>query len=160
MSAKRMLQIVVVLAILVACFTFPRGASAWGGCGSTYVVQPGDWLAKIATRCGVTLAALYAANPWAAYYYYIYPGQVLAIPGGTAPGSGTPVPGSGTPGPGTVQSYCGPTYSAYYGNYYVVCYGDTLGKIALYYGESLSYIQWHNRIANANLIYAGQFIWP
>lgn len=149
MSAKRILQIVLVLAVLAACLSFPRSASAGSGCGSTYVVQPGDWLAKIAGRCGVTLSALYAANPWVAYYYYIYPGQVLAIPG---------VPG----GPGSGGGYynCGPMVSAYYGNYYVVCRGDTLGGIARYYGESLSYMAWHNNLANPNRIYAGQFIWP
>jgi LysM repeat protein len=56
--------------------------------------------------------------------------------------------------------YCGPTYSEYYGSYYMVCRGDTLSGIARYYGESLAYLQWHNGIANPNLIYAGQFIWP
>jgi LysM repeat protein len=147
MSAKRMIQIVLVLAVLAACFTFPRGASA-NACGPTYVVQPGDWLSKIAARCGVTLSALYAANPWASYYRYIYPGQVLNIPGGY----------NGGPGPGYYD--CGPKYSDYYGNYYVVCRGDTLLGIALYYGERLSYIQWHNNIANPDRIYAGQFIWP
>jgi LysM repeat protein len=151
MFVKRMIQLVLVLAVVFACAAYPRSASA-AGCGSTYVVQPGDWLAKIASRCGVTLSALYAANPWAAYYYYIYPGQVLNIPGGYTPAP-SPVPGNG-------YSYCGPTYSAYYGNYYVVCRGDTLLGIANYYGESLWYMQWHNNIANANLIYTGQFIWP
>ena len=37
------------------------------------------------------LTQLYAANPWAVYYYYIYPGQVLAIPGGYDGGTTTPV---------------------------------------------------------------------
>lgn len=153
MSAKRLIQITLVLAMLVACFAFPRAASAWGGCGSTYVVQPGDWLSRIAIRCGVTLSALYAANPWTRYYRYIYPGQVLNIPGG-------PLPGYPGPGLGPRTSWCGSTYSEYYGYYYVVCRGDTLLGIALYYGERLSYIQWHNHIPNANRIYAGQFIWP
>ena len=148
MSVKRMIQIALVLALVVACFTFPRAASAGSWCGSTYVVQPGDWLSKIANRCGVTLSALYAANPWASYYRYIYPGQVLNIPGGSGP-----VPGGG-------HANCGPSYSAYYGNYYVVCRGDTLLGIARYYGERLSYIQWHNNIANPDRIYAGQFIFP
>jgi len=148
MSARNWIQITLVFAVLVACLSFPRAASAGGDCGSTYVVRPGDWLSKIANRCGVTLSALYAANPWVGYY--IYPGQVLTIPGGH-PG-GDPRPG-GYPG-------CGPMYSEYYGNYYVVCRGDTLGGIARYYGESVGYMQWHNHIANANMIYAGQFIWP
>jgi len=145
MSAKRLIQLTLITAVLITCLSFPRSASAWGGCGSSYVVQPGDWLSKIASRCGGSLSALYAANPWAAYYYYIYPGQVLNIPGGSSGGGGY---------------YCGPTYSDYYGNYYVVCRGDTLSGIARYYGESLSYIAWHNGIADPNRIYAGQFIWP
>jgi LysM repeat protein len=154
MIVKRIIQIALIMAVLISCMAFTRHASANAYCASTYVVQPGDWLAKIAARCGVTLSALYAANPWAAYYYYIYPGQVLNIPDGYNP---PPAPG---PVPGSGYGYCGPSYSTYYGNYYVVCRGDTLLGIANYYGESLWYIQWHNGIANANLIYAGQFIYP
>jgi LysM repeat protein len=148
MSVKRLIQIVLVLSVLLACFTFPRGAAAGSWCGSTYIVRPGDWLSKIANHCGVTLSALNAANQWVSYYRYIYPGQVLNIPGGY----------DGGPGPGYAS--CGPKYSDYYGKYYVVCRGDTLLGIALYYGERLSYIQWHNNIANPDRIYAGQFIFP
>lgn len=142
MSAKRMIQMTLILVVLFSCLAVTRSVSAGGYCGSTYVVQPGDWLSKIARRCGVTLSELYAANSWVGYY--IYPGQVLVIPGGYDYG----------------HYYCGPTYSEYYGNYYVVCRGDTLSGIARYYGESIAYLQWHNGIANPNLIYAGQFIWP
>ncbi len=142
MSAKRMIQLTLILVVLFSSLATTRSVSAGGYCGSTYVVQPGDWLSKIARRCGVTLSELYASNPWVGYY--IYPGQVLAIPGGYDYG----------------YYYCGPTYSEYYGNYYVVCRGDTLSGIALYYGVSVAYLQWHNGIANPNLIYAGQFIWP
>jgi LysM repeat protein len=149
MSANRVLQAGLVLVVVAACFSFPRSASAGSGCGPTYVVQPGDWLSKIAARCGFSLSALYAANPWASYYRYIYPGQVLVIPGGPA-----------GPGPGPGNPFCGPSYRDYYGYSYVVCRGDTLGKIANYYGVSWSYLQWHNHIANPNLIYAGQFIYP
>jgi LysM repeat protein len=152
MFAKRLIQLTLILAMLAACLAYPRSAFASGACASTYVVQPGDWLSTIAARCGVTLAALYAANPWTAYYYYIYPGQVLVIPGGSVPG---PVPG-----PGYWDSSCGPKYSAYYGYYYVVCRGDTLSGIARYYGENFWYMAYHNNISNPNWIYAGQFIWP
>ena len=62
MFAKRLIQITLILAVLVAGFAMPRIASAAGPCGSIYIVRPGDWLSKIANRCGVTLSALYAAN--------------------------------------------------------------------------------------------------
>lgn len=151
MSLKRLILVSIVLAVLVACLAAPRSVSA-STCGSTYVVQPGDWLSKIAARCGVSLAALYAANPWTYYSYYIYPGQVLVIPGGGVPG---PVPG-----PGSVPLACGPMYSPTYGYYYVVCRGDTLAGIARYYGVTFWYLAWRNSIPNPNLIYAGQTIWP
>jgi LysM repeat protein len=83
MALKRLLQIALILAVLAACLATPRSAAAAGPCGSVYIVQPGDWLIKIANRCGVTLAALYAANPGVANQRYIYPGQVLNIPGGS-----------------------------------------------------------------------------
>ena len=144
MSAKRIVQLSLIVVLLFASLAFTSSVSASGYCGSTYVVQRGDWLAKIGRRCGVTLSEMYAANPGVGYY--IYPGQVLRIPGGydyTSP-----------------YYYCGPSYSEYYGNYYVVCRGDTLASIARYYGVSYVYLQQRNGIANANMIYAGQFIFP
>lgn len=142
MFTKRTIQLFLIVILLIASFAFTSSASANTYCGSWYVVQPGDWLAKIARRCGVTLSQMYAANPGVGYY--IYPGQVLNIPGGYDSG----------------YSYCGPAYSQYYGNYYVVCRGDTLSSIARYYGVSWAYLQRRNGIANANRIYAGQFIYP
>jgi len=147
MSVKRLIQLTLVFVLLFASFGFTSKASASGYCSSTYVVQPGDWLAKIARRCGVTLSQMYAANPGVGSY--IYPGQVLNIPGGYY-----------DYGYNYGYYYCGPSYSPYYGNYYVVCRGDTLSGIARYYGVSTSYLQWRNGISYANLIYAGQFIYP
>jgi LysM repeat protein len=162
MFTKRIFQLTLVLVLLVSFLAVNHSSAAAMGCGNTYVVQRGDWLSKIANRCGVSLSQMYAANPWVGRI--IYPGQVLNIPGGHSDG---PVPGNGAHNPGHGEAwegdghfFCGPTYSAYYGNYYVVCRGDSLLKIALYYGERLSYIQWHNHIYNANRIYAGQFIFP
>jgi LysM repeat protein len=197
MFAKRLFQSTLILILLVSLLAVSHGSAAAGsglpgsgttgygtgwGCSSSYVVQPGDWLSKIANRCGVSLSALYAANPYVGNY--IYAGQVLNIPNGNGyngtyngtyngpyngpvPGSGGPVPGNGAYNPGNYQPwygnghyYCGPTSNGTYGRYYVVCRGDTLLKIALYYGERLSYLQWHNHIYNADRIYAGQFIYP
>jgi LysM repeat protein len=150
MSTKRMIQLSLIVALVLASLAFTSNVHAWGYCGSTYVVQPGDWLAKIARNCGVTLSQMYAANPGVGSY--IYPGQVLYIPGGYYDG--------GYDGGYKHGYYCGPSYSAYYGNYYVVCRGDTLSGIARYYGVSTSYLQWRNGIPYANRIYAGQFIYP
>ena len=146
MSTKRIIQIALVFVLVFASFAFTRNASASGYCGSTYVVQRGDWLAKIARRCGVTLSAMYAANPGVGSR--IYPGQVVNIPGGYDYGTSY------------AYYFCGPAYSPYYGRYYVVCWGDTLSRIARYYGVSTYYLQRRNGIYNANLIYAGQFIYP
>jgi len=144
MSTKRIVQLFLVLLIMTTTLASTTSAGASSSCSSTYVVQRGDWLAKIARKCGVTLSELYAANEWASYYYYIYPGQVLNIPGGYSD---------------PVSYYCGPGYD-YYGSYYIVCSGDTLFSIASYYGVTVDYIQWRNNIYNANWIYAGQFLRP
>ena len=73
MSMKRILQMVLILVLLATTLAFTTtDAHAWSACGSTYVVQRGDWLAKIARTCGVTLSQLIAANSWTSYYYYIY----------------------------------------------------------------------------------------
>jgi LysM repeat protein len=147
-AGKRITQLSLILILLLASFAAASPAQAWS-CGSSYVIQRGDWLAKIANACGVSLADLRAANPWTYYERYIFPGQVLTIPGGYDDGynQGGPV------------GYCGPSYDVY-GSYWVVCRGDTLGSIGRYYGVSWTYLQWHNALPNANLIYAGQIIRP
>ncbi|HET9589158.1 MAG TPA: LysM domain-containing protein [Anaerolineales bacterium] len=150
MSSKRILQASLILILLLSSLAAVADVQAHSWCGSTYVVQRGDWLAKIARKCGVSLSALRAANPWTRYYRYIYPGQLLTIPGGDDT--------DGTPGGGPV-GYCGPNADMY-GAYWLVCRGDTLGAIARYYGLSWRYLQAVNGIANANRIYPGQVIRP
>ena len=145
MSVKHFIQASLILIMLATAFANTTGAQAWSNCGSTYVVQRGDWMAKIANRCGVTLGQLYAANSWARYYYYIYPGQILNIPGGTSQHGYYPA--------------CGPNADGY-GSYYLVCRGDTLGGIALFYGTTVRYLQWRNHLADADRIYAGQILRP
>jgi spore germination protein YaaH len=51
---------------------------------TTYTVQSGDTLTKIAAKFGVTLAALEAANPQVTNPNLIYVGQVLVIPASAA----------------------------------------------------------------------------
>jgi LysM repeat protein len=145
MTPKRIIQLGLVLVLLVAAFAVTGKAEAWSYCGGTYVVQRGDWLAKIARRCGVTLSDLYAANPWVGRY--IYPGQVLAIPGAYDDYEDYD----------DDDGYCGPSYDAY-GSFYIVCRGDTLGGIAMYYGTNWRYLQNINGLGNPNRIYPGQMI--
>ena len=145
MPTKRILQASLILILVLMSLAATSRAQAASACGGSYVVQRGDWLAKIARNCGVTLSGLYAANPWVSSYYYIYPGQVLTIPGGYDGGH------TGSSG------FCGPTADSY-GSIYIVCPGDTLGSIGRYYGVSWVYLQSINGIPNANLIYSGQVI--
>lgn len=136
MTTKRIFQLIVVLAILLASFASTGGALAWSGCASYITVQWGDTLSGIAALCGTTVHAIQAANPGLGWW--VYAGQVLCIPTGYAP---APV------------SY--PTY----GGTYAVKWGDTLGKIAARTGVSVSSILAVNpQIWNPSLIYAGQVI--
>src|SRR3989304_6328859 len=64
MSVKQMIQFGLVLVLLVATFAAASNADAWSSCGSTYVVQRGDWLAKVAGRWGISLFSLYARHHW------------------------------------------------------------------------------------------------
>jgi len=142
MSIKRSIQICLILLLLAASFASAGNAKAWSYCGSYYYVQRGDTLFKIAKRCGTTVSALRAANGIPYYSSLIYAGTYLVIPGGYE---------------SSVR--CGAAYD-YYGAYYVVCRGDTLAGIALYYGTTVNHLAWYNGIPNANRIYAGQVIRP
>ena len=134
---KRILQVTVVVAILVASFASVGGASAWG-CASYITVQWGDTLSGIAAQCGTTIAAIQGANPGLGAW--VYAGQVLCIPSGY------------NPQPNPQPSY--PSYGSY-----VVQWGDTLGKISARTGVSVSYLLALNpQIWNPSLIYAGQVI--
>lgn len=77
--------------------TFTVTGEAPADCGPTVVVQPGDWLAKIARRCGTSVEALLAANPQISNPSVVVPGQILQIPGeepapqvGITPNQGEP----------------------------------------------------------------------
>ncbi len=137
MIIKRMLQLMVVIAILFTSFASTGGAAAWSGCPGQVVVQWGDTMSSIALACGTTVEAILAANP--GIDWWVYAGQILNIPTG----------GSYTP---PVTYY--PTYSTY-----VIHWGDTLGKIAASLGLSVNDILAVNpQIWNPSFIYAGQVI--
>ncbi len=64
------------------------GASgATGPCPRTYLVQRGETLRRIASKCGTTVAAIVAANGLG-NPNLIYAGQVLTIPNGTTGSAG------------------------------------------------------------------------
>lgn len=104
-------------------------ASSSGGSGSgNYTVKSGDCLSSIGSRLGVSWKAIASANGINSPYW-IYPGEVLTIPGGYGSSSGAT---------------------------YTVKYGDTLSGIAAKYGTTYHKLAQINGISNPNRIYPGQ----
>lgn len=121
--------------------TPPPSASAPTGGATTYTVQWGDWMRKIAEKHGVTVEALLAANP-GVHPDRIYPGQILNIPpvGGAAPTPSTGVTPSGEPTTYTVQR------------------GEWFYQIARKFGISVAQLQAANPGVNPNALYPGQVL--
>ncbi|MBC8170245.1 MAG: LysM peptidoglycan-binding domain-containing protein [Anaerolineae bacterium] len=101
-----------------------------------YTVQYGDNLTLIAQRYNTTVDAIATQNN-IAVWEYLHAGQVLKIPVVAAP---LPVP----PRPA-------PTASRYY-----VQYGDTMFRIAGYFGVNVYDLAEVNGVLNLNRIYVGQ----
>ena len=132
-----------------------------------WTVQPGQTLYCIGRYYRVSPWAIASVNhiPWP---YWVYPGQVLAIPNAPwyniPPGpicypgvsNVTPTPPSGgppTPPPVITPTPPGQPACRYY---HYVRWGQTLSGIAWYYGTTIQAIMYANpRITNPNLIYAG-----
>lgn len=132
---KRSMQLLMIVAVLVASFGSAGGAQAWSNCPNYVTVQWGDTLSGIAARCGTTMDAIRSANPGLGWW--LYAGQVLYIPSGNS--APVEVPTSG----GT----------------YTIQRGDTMGNIAVRAGCSLSSLLAVNpQIQNPSLIYVGQVI--
>jgi len=100
---------------------------------TTYIVQPGDNLFRIALRHGTTVEAIAAANG-IANPQLIYVGQELVIPSGS---TGVPSTGATT---------------------YIVQPGDNLFRIALRYNMSYRLLAEYNGISNPSSIYVGQVL--
>ena len=120
---RKFLSLLVVGGILLATFGLTSAAAAQSSCGATYVVKPGDFLTKIARTCGVSYSDLLKANPSITSPSLIFSGQVLNIPAGTIPVTGS------NPGTYTVQK------------------GDTLFSIGQHFNLSVAEL----REANPNM---------
>jgi LysM repeat protein len=123
-----MKTVTALLLIVVLCLALAQTAHA----ETRYIVQPGDTLYRIATRFGVSVSALAAANGLA-NPSLIYVGQVLVIPGATG----------GEPPAGPSQ--------------YVVQRGDTLWRIAQRFGTTVQALQRANGLSGTR-IYPGQIL--
>lgn len=132
MSAKFILNLFILAAIVMASLAVTPQAFAQSTCGATYTVVRGDTLRSIASRCDTTVAAIQRANPEVRDPNRIYPGQVLVMPGAVLPG--------------------GDAYDIY-----IVQRGDTLNKIANRFGTTVNRLMDLNpSISNASVIYVGQ----
>jgi LysM repeat protein len=128
---KHLVVLVCVICAVVMCLP---ATDVYAQTGGTYVVQPGDTLATIAVRYGVTQEQLAVANGLGSNAW-VYVGQQLTIPGLTLPPTPSPAPDAGT---------------------YVVQPGDTLYIIAGRLSTTVGALTAANGLANTSFIYVGQ----
>jgi murein DD-endopeptidase MepM/ murein hydrolase activator NlpD len=102
----------------------------------THVIRSGETLAEIAIRYNTTVDGIATSNG-ISNPSRIYPGQVLTIPS-----------------PGAVAR----DYPAQSATTHTVQQGDTLGRIALRYGVTVTALATANGITNPARIYAGQVL--
>ncbi|MBI5081598.1 MAG: LysM peptidoglycan-binding domain-containing protein [Chloroflexi bacterium] len=121
---------IFLLVIILATTVSPVAAQ-----DTSYVVQQGDTLLKIAVRFGTSIAAIKLANGLVSDLIFI--GQTLKIPTTTAPVAATPS-----------ASNCPQSYT--------VTSGDTLKIIAARCGVDLATLIAANRLINPDLIFVGQ----
>ncbi len=124
---------------------------------STYVVQPGDTLNRIASQFNTTVGALVQLNG-IANPNRIFSGQVLTIPvAGSNTGDATTAP---TVAPTTVaQPNIIPTPTPLPAQEtYTVVPGDTLFSLALRFGVNIVDLAQENNITNYNRIFIGQVL--
>lgn len=124
---------VVPLAVPGQAYAAPSGDEI------VYVVRPGDRLADIAARYGVSVSSIVQLNGLS-NPDVIYPGQRLKIPAGGSTDSSTATAGDSTAGV----------------RYYTVQPGDTLAKIARAHGVSAAAISAANGMTNPDVIWVGQ----
>lgn len=145
-SHRRVLLLVcLVLGLLLALTSTSYAAPGEAQQGVYHTVQIGEYLSLIASRYGVSTAAILAANPHITNPNLIYSGTNIFIPIGYTP----PAP---APPPPPQPTYPAPACR----HYHHVGYGQTLLGISSIYGVSAFAIAEANSIYNLNRIYAGQ----
>lgn len=118
---------------------------------TTYIVQRGDYLAKISKKYNVTLAAIRRLNPQIKKDV-IRAGQKIKLPGKIDVGEQkmpAPTPAAKATTSVAVKAYTGPTKE------YVVKAGDTLGGIAHAYGLKVRQLKELNGLSK-DVIRVGQ----
>lgn len=110
--------------------------TGWG-CSTIHVVTRGETMLGISRYYGVSAFDIMSANG-IFNGNQIFVGQRLCIPGGSAP----------APAPPSTDCWA----------WHTVARGDTLTKIAGWYGTTVSAIMWLNGISNPNHIYVGQVL--
>ncbi len=163
MSRKIFVQISVVGLLLLALIAVPAGVQAGGACGGAYVVETGETLNSIASKCGTTASAITAANPGVTDP--LRAGQTLNLSSAsTSGGSVTSVivssDASYTGQSSSSTSAAATTQVTYGKGIYIVKYGDTFAAIAGRYGLSINQLWAANpQVWNINYIYAGQALY-
>jgi LysM repeat protein len=132
----RRLRLILVLALLAIVLL--GSVSVASAQDQTYVVQPGDTLFTIATRFGLTVQQLAAANG-ITNPNLIYAGQALTIPGGSGNTGGNTGGSAGT-------------------SSYTIVAGDTLSAIARRFGTTVATLAQLNGLANVDVLYIGQVL--
>ncbi len=123
------LALALVLTILPAA-AYAAPAEAPAASGHVHIVKKGETLSHIARRYGVTVNALAHANGLS-NASYIYIGQRLHVPAASGAPAGCK-------------------------SYYHVKHGDTLSKVAAWYGIKTYALAGANNLGNADYIYVGQ----
>lgn len=146
-------NVVIVVTATQPAVPIPSPTQATGQT-STYVVQRGDTLNRIATQFNTTVGALVQLNG-IANPNRIFSGQTLRIPstGGTTV---TPTPAQPTATSQTIIPT--PTAVPTAQQTYTVQPGDTLFRLALNFGVTIVDLAEENNITNYNRIFIGQVL--